>query len=74
MNTISVNYTLVWKLSFADNYRWTKDGKCFNVLRGTELKQCYNSGSIGYNIRGKFHSLKSLRKNLIKIENINIPF
>ena len=74
MNSISITYTLVWKLSYADNYQWTKDGKCFNVLTGKQIKQCYNSGCIGYYIKGKFHSLKHLRKQLIKINNIRIPF
>ena len=32
-----------------------------------EIKQVYNNGSIGYNINGKFHSLKSLKPKLEKI-------
>lgn len=67
MNSISVKYTLVWQLTFANEYKFTKCGKCFNTKRNTQLKQCYNSGSIGYNIRGKFCSLKHLRSKLEKI-------
>ena len=67
MNTISVDYTLVWRLNFANEYQFTKCGKCFNTKRGNQLKQCYNSGSIGYNIRSKFYSLKTLRTQLEKI-------
>ena len=74
MNTISVNYTLVWQLSFTKNYQFTENGKCFNVKTGKELKQSYNGGSIGYNIHGKFKSLSYLRKHLQKIKSESIPF
>lgn len=67
MTSISVKYTLVWQLSFAPEYKFTKCGKCFNTKRGSQLKQCYNSGSIGYSIRSKFYSLKALRNSLEKI-------
>ena len=74
MTYISINYTLVWQLSFANEYKFTKCGKCFNTKRGNQLKQCYNSGSIGYNIRSKFYSLKYLRTQLVKIQRIECPF
>ena len=74
MNTISINYTLVWMLKFAPEYQFTNDGICFNVKRGTKLKQCYNSGSIGYCIKGKFCSLTYLRTKLEKIPNEKLPF
>lgn len=74
MNTILVSYNLVWQISFADEYKFTKCGKCFNTKRGTQLKQCYNGGSIGYNIRSKFYSATTLRKYLEKIPEINYPF
>lgn len=74
MNSISVNYTLIWQVSFADNYQFTKDGKCFNTKTGKQIRQVYNSGSIGYNIRGKFYSLSFLRKNLQKSKKGYCPF
>lgn len=74
MNTISVNYTLVYQLKFANQYQWTADGKCFNVQKGTQLKQCYNAGCIGYNIKGRFYSLKYLRTQLEKIPINILPF
>lgn len=74
MNTISVNYTLEFELDFAPQYKWTKDGLCFNSTTGRKLKQCLNSGCIGYNIKGKFYSLKHLRKHIRKIEILEIPF
>lgn len=74
MNTISVDYTLVYQLNFANEYKFTKCGMCFNTKRGKRLKQCYNSGSIGYNIKSRFYSLKYLRTRLEKIEDNTCPF
>lgn len=74
MNTISINYTLVFELNFANNYKWTKCGKCFNTLTNRQIKQTYNSGCLGYNIKGKFYSLTYLRNQLVKIKKVEIPF
>ena len=74
MSTISITYTLEFQLDFAENYQWTKDGKCFNSKTNRQIKQCYNSGCVGYNIRGRFYSLKYLRTRMQKIENIKPPF
>jgi len=67
MNTITITYTLVYQLSFANNYQWTKEGECFNVKSGKRLKQIINSGSIGYCVNSRFYSLKYLRTKLEKI-------
>lgn len=74
MNTISKTYTLKYELNFAPEYQWTECGRCFNVKTGRQLKQSYVSGSIGYSIRGKFKSLTTLRKHLVKIKEIDCPF
>lgn len=74
MNSISINYTCKFELSFADNYKFTKCGKCFNFKTGREIKKVYNSGSIGYSINSKFYSLTFLRKNLQKIKINSCPF
>ena len=74
MDSISVNYTLKFELSFAPNYKWTSCGKCFNTKTGRQIKQVYNNRCIGYNIKGKFYSLKYLHKHLIKIQKIKLPF
>lgn len=74
MNCISINYTLVWTFDFDDKYQFTSDGMRFNVKSGRKLKQCYNSGSIGYNINGKFMSLTKLRNHLTKIKESKVPF
>ena len=75
MNKISIDYTLVYRLKFANWYQWTKDGDCFNARTGRQLKQIYNSGSIGYCIKGRFYSLKYLRSQLELIpKKENLPF
>jgi len=71
---ITVIYTPKYCLSFAKNYQWTECGKCFNAKTGRRIKQVYNNGSIGYNIKGKFYSLKRLRGSLEKIESVDLPF
>ena len=74
MNCISISYTLIWELDFAPNYKWSKCGKCFNSKTNKQIKQVYNNGSIGYNINGSFKSLNYLRKHLVKIKIVKLPF
>lgn len=74
MKTISVNYILKYRLSFAEEYVWTEDNKCFNAKTGRQIKQTMCGRSIGYCIRGKFMSLNTLRKQLIKIKSDICPF
>jgi hypothetical protein len=74
MQTISVTYTLKYELDFAPQYKWSKNNKCFNVKTGRQIKQTYVGGSIGYCICGKFYSLTTLRKHLVKIKKEIIPF
>lgn len=65
---ITIKYICKYRLNFAQNYVFSGD-KCFNSKTNREIKQVYNNGSIGYNINGRFHSLKSLKPNLEKIPN-----
>ena len=74
MNTISVTYTIKYQLNFATEYKWLNDNQCFNSKTGRFIKQVYCSGSIGYCIRRKFHTLKFLRNNLEKIKKEILPF
>ena len=74
MNTITITYTLKYQLDFAQEYKWTKCNRCFNVKSGREVKQTVSKGSIGYCIRGKFYSLTRLRQSLVRIEKSDCPF
>ena len=65
---------LIYELDFAPNYQWSKCKKCFNIKTGRQIKQVYNSGSVGYNIKGKFKSLYYLRSHLRPIQKRTSPF
>lgn len=71
---ISNNYVLKYELSFADNYKFTADGICINTKTGRVIKRTIVGRSIGYCIKGKFHSLNYLRGKLQKIVDIECPF
>ena len=74
MNTISITYTLIYEISFAPHYKFTKCKKLINCKRCKEIKKVINGGSIGYCIESKFYSLTSLRKHIKKIEKVKTPF
>ena len=61
-----------WEIKNHPNYKISKCGKVFNMKSGRQLKRCYNNGSIGYWINQKFITLKNLRKQIIKTEEL--PF
>jgi hypothetical protein len=67
MTTISITYTLVWQLNFANNYKFSKCKKLFNCKTNKEVRQVMNGGSIGYCINGRFYSLTFLKNKLEKI-------
>ena len=74
MQTISVNYDLKWQLNFAEEYKFTKNGKCFNTKRNKQIKKVVNCRSIGYCIRGKFYTLTFLRNHIQLIPKSELPF
>jgi hypothetical protein len=74
MNRLSITYEYNYELGFAPEYKWTICGKCVNAKTGRVIKKVYNSRCLGYNIRGRFHSLTSLRKHLVKPTIIKTPF
>jgi hypothetical protein len=74
MDSISITYGLIWEVSFATQYRFTKCSKCINIKTGRIIKQSYCGGSIGYYILGKFYSLNNLRNNIRKIKEYDCPF
>jgi hypothetical protein len=70
---ISNTYDLVWHLKDTDYY-FTKDGRCFNVKRGIEVKRILVGSTPGFSINGKFESLNKIRPKLIKVTKIECPF
>ena len=71
---MSINYTLIWQFKNANHYKVTKCKKVFNTKTNRQLKQCYNGGSVGYWIDGKFIVKNNLNKNIEKIQISHIPF
>lgn len=71
---VTLNYDLKWQLKFSPNYQFTDSGICINVKRGKQVRKVVVSGTRGYCINGKFRSVLQLRKELVKIEEINCPF
>ncbi len=74
MKTFTVTYTIKYELSTSPEYVWNNYNECFNLKTGRRIKQVSNNGAIGYNIKGKFRSLKSLRSLLRKPKIIKTPF
>lgn len=74
MTVFTKKVDLIWQLNFAENYQFDKEGNCYNVETGKQLKRTVVGYTTGYCVRGKFKSLTALRKNLVKISKIEIPF
>lgn len=75
MYSFSVTYTCKYQISFANNYKFSICGKCYNSKTQRMIKQIIKGGSIGYVINGKFYTLTNLRKELEKIpREEKLPF
>ena len=73
-HTISKTYLLEFELKTNSNYKFTKGGVCVNTKTNRIIRKVLNGSSKGYWINKKFYSLNTLRKELIKITNIDCPF
>lgn len=73
-NTITVTYTLKWRLKTDHKYQWSECGKLFNVCRGKIKKKVLNGNSIGYWIGRTFVPLSKLRSELEIIPKEKLPF
>lgn len=65
---------LVWQIKDAENYKFDKLGNCYNMKTNKQLRRTLIGYTEGYCIKGKFRSLKQIRKQLVKIEDVNCPF
>jgi len=74
MNSISINYSLKWRLKDHHNYQWSECGKLFNTKTGRILKKTLVGYSSGYWIGKKFITLNNLRDQLELIPKIKTPF
>lgn len=72
---INLVFTCKYTLNFDNDFVFTeKYNFLVNQKTGRILKQITKGGSIGYCIRGKFHTLTSLRQSLVKIAKLDCPF
>jgi len=72
---ITLNFTCKYTLNFDNDFVFTKKYNFLvNQKTGRILKQITKGGSIGYVLKGKFHTLTSLRQSLVKIAKSDCPF
>ena len=72
---ISLDFTCKWTIKNNENYVFTESPKLLvNLKSGKIINQVMKGGSIGYIINGKFKSLTTLRKELVKISKKDCPF
>ena len=75
MTSVSTNYSTYFRLKDNQKYDFTKCGLCCNVLTGRKIKKvATKSGCKGFNIKGKFNSLTSIKPKLEKIPKAKCPF
>lgn len=70
----SSRYILKWEYISDPKYKWSECGKLFNTHTGKEIRKVMCGRSIGYCLNGKFKSLNTLRKQLVKIQEQQTPF
>jgi hypothetical protein len=73
MICISETYEAKWMVGVMPEYQFAKK-KLFNVKRGKEVKKVLKGYSVGYNLRGKFYTLKQIQKMIKPVEKIECPF
>jgi hypothetical protein len=61
-----------WKLDFAPEYKFSNAGEC--TKKGKVIRRVMIGYSVGYCINGRFKTLKTLRKHLVKSTDIYCPF
>ena len=73
MISITINYECKWQVKDMPEYQFAKK-KLFNAQRGKEVKKVLKGYTVGYNLRGKFYSMKAIKKMIAQVEEINCPF
>lgn len=74
MKSITYTIEIIWQIKNFDGYGFGKDKNLYNMKTGRKLKQCYNSGSIGYWFGKKFKTLSTLKNMLYKPKKEKLPF
>jgi hypothetical protein len=74
MANFTVKVDLIWMLDFANNYQFDRNGNCYNIKSGRQVKRTMIGYTEGYCISGKFKSISRLRESLVRIPKIKTPF
>jgi len=74
MNTISINYTLIWQFKESPIYQMTRCKKVININRGKIVKCVLNGGSVGGWIAGKFIPKSKINDKVDLIPKTKCPF
>jgi len=74
MHSFTVSYAIKYVVSFADHYVFNQHKEMYNTRTGRRIKKVVQGRSIGYNIQGRFYSLKKLRPYLTKPKKQLCPF
>ena len=70
---ITENLETTYFIKGFDNYVFCNDKNLYNLKRVKKVKKIYNNGCIGFNLNGKFYSLKKIKPLLYKLDSI-CPF
>jgi len=60
------NLEITYFIEGFDNYAFCEDKNLYNLKRGRLVKKVYNNGSVGFNLNGKFFSIKKIKLLLYK--------
>jgi len=74
MQSITYTIEIKWEIRGLEHYGFGTDKNLYNLKTGRRIKQCYNSGSIGYWLSKKFITLKALKTKLYKPKKETLPF
>ncbi len=73
MISITATYDCKYQIKGMPEYQFAKK-KLFNVQRGKEIKKVLNGYTVGYNLRGKFYSMQSIKTMIEPVEKFICPF
>jgi|688.fasta_scaffold1851605_2 hypothetical protein len=73
MISITINYSEKWQIKGMSEYKFAKK-KLFNTKTGKEIKKCLKGYTIGYNLRGKFYSMSSIKLMVERVKKTDCPF
>lgn len=61
-------YRIKWRVQGFENYAFAENRKLYNLTTGNEVGKVLKGGyTFGYNLKGKFYSLKKLKPLITKV-------